>query len=189
MVPLRMTVIAIAAVFIAAVPAAAQTRSEPVMFTMARALGTSDARDSELGTGFQVTGTIGRHLTRRIAVEAELGGGNFAIAQPASSHNLNLLFVSVNVDYIWDWGRWSAFATGGVGAYRYSEKSAQVPDGVSRGRDIAPGASAGGGVEYLVTAKTAVSLQARYHAVSDVVTVRPLRASFSTVSVGFRQYF
>lgn len=189
MTQLRIAIIAAAAVFAGATAALAQTKSEPVMFTVARALGTSDARDSELGSGFQVTGTIGRHVRPRIAVEAELGGGNFEIAQPATSHNLNLLFLSLNVHYIWAWGRWRTFVTGGIGAYRYSEKSVQVSDASMTGRDMAPGASIGGGLEHLVAANTAVTVQARYHAVSDVLTVRPLRASFSTVSLGFRQYF
>src|SRR5687767_463263 len=189
MAKLRIVIIMIAAVSIGATAVSAQTRSEPGMFTVARALGSSDARDSELGNGFQVTGTIGRHLTPRIAIEAEIGGGNFEITQPASTHNLNLLFLSVNLDYVWEWGRWSSFATGGIGAYRYSERPALVSPGPINGSNVAAGASLGGGVEYLLAPKTAVTVQGRYHAVADVLTVRPRRASFSTVSLGFRRYF
>jgi opacity protein-like surface antigen len=189
MAQLRIAIITIAALSIGVTAAVAQTRSEPGIFTVARALGTSDARDAELGDGFEVSGTIGRHLTPRIVIEGEMGGGNFAITQPASSHNVNLLFLSVNLDYVWEWGRWSSFVTGGIGAYRYSEKSARGSDAPMSGRDIAPGASVGGGFEYLLARNTAVIVQARYHSVSDVLTVRPLRASFSTVSLGFRRYF
>lgn len=189
MTQLRIALITIAAVYIGPTAAVAQTKLEPRLFTVARALGTSDARDAELRDGFQVTGAIGRHLTPRIAVEAEVGGGNFSTARPASSHNVNLLFVSVNLDYMWEWGRWSSFVTGGIGAYRYSEKSAGVSHAPIKGIDVAPGASVGGGLEYLLAPNTAVTVQTRYHAVSDVLTVRPLRASFSTVALGFRQYF
>jgi opacity protein-like surface antigen len=184
----RIAAIAFAALWIATT-AAAQTRSESRMFTLARSLGTSDARDAELGNGFQVTGTIGRHLTRRMAIEAEVGGGNFEIAQPASSHNLNLLFLSVNLDYGWEWRRWNAFVASGIGAYRYSEKAALVSPQPMKGRDVAPGANIGAGVEYSFAASISMRVQARFHAVSDVVTVRSLRGSFSNVSLGFRRYF
>ena len=129
------------------------------------------------------------HLRVAIVAIAEVSGGNFDAVQPASSHNLNLLFLRVNVDYIWEWGGWRSFVTAGIGAYRYSEKSARPSHASTTGRDITPGASIGGGLEYVLAANTALTVQARYHAISDVLTVRPLRGSFSTVSLGFRRHF
>lgn len=185
---LGVVVITFAVLFIEASAASAQTSDpERSMITIARAVGSAEARDSDLRSGFQVSATIGRNLTPRIATELEVGGGNFEVTGPARS--LNVLFASANLDYNWAWRRWYPFVMGGIGIYRYSEKPATVPHGPTKSSDVALGANVGGGVEYFLSSDTAVTLHARYHAVADVRTSRSLRASFSTMSLGFRRYF
>ena len=187
---LRMAIVALAALLIATTAASAQTRdSERSMIAIARGVGSAEARDSDLGNGFQVTGTIGRNLTPRIAIEVEVGGGNFDLTGARSTHTLNVQFASANLGYNWAWRRWYPFVLGGIGVYRYSETPAPAPHEHSKASDIAPGANMGGGVEFFLSSDTAVTLHARYHAVADVLTVRALRGSFSTVSLGFRRYF
>jgi hypothetical protein len=97
------------------------------------------------------------------------------------------VFFDGNVVYNWEGGAIHPDVTAGFGVYRFHSTEHGAPEG----DDTNPGVNFGGGVEYFVTRRGAMTFELLYHTVDEIAS--PLatfpHGSFWSFSVGGKAYF
>jgi opacity protein-like surface antigen len=92
--------------------------------------------------------------------------------------------VTGNVVYNWERGQWHPWATGGVGVYRlrYSENDFSASD-------TKLGLNLGGGVDYFLSRRDAVTGEIALHALPGDADTSGLRARYWTIAGGYKLFF
>jgi len=169
-------------------PAAAQ-RSTPAtgMWAVGGSIGPTTPTDASLANGVDLVGNAEWYVTPRVSVRGQLGGAQWDVLNRGFTGRVNPLYVDGNVVYNWEGGVIHPFVTGGLGVYRFGSRLGALPDS----SDTHLGVNGGGGVEYFVTRRTAVTAELLFHKV-DAFTA-PLTTfgdgSFWSFSAGAKIYF
>jgi hypothetical protein len=186
--------IILAALFIASsvAPVAAQRRTvtrTPAadMWAVGGSIGPTTPSDASLDSGVDFVGNAEYYVTPRLSVRGQLGGARWDVIGRGFAGNVHPLYLDGNVVYNWEGGVIHPFVTGGLGMYRFASALALTPNTT----DTHLGVNGGGGLEYFVTRRTAVTAEVLYHKV-DAVTSPLTRfgdGSFWSFSAGGKVYF
>jgi hypothetical protein len=145
----------------------------------------------------------------RVPDEAMALGGWVGAALPTFRSGLRPLVFNVNLVYNWERGVWHPYITGGLGLYRYTSaiSAGALLDPALRDQLIALGldptqsagrvevsdnklgANLGGGIEHVLTRRSTIVGDFRYHAVGNIGALAPVEGSFVRLSVGLKRYF
>ena len=157
------------------------------MWAVGGSIGVSVPTDPSLDSGFEIAGNIERYITPRVSVRGQIGTAWWDIVGRHFTGTVNPVFVTGNMVYNWEHGKWHPFATGGIGFYKFRSEENLAPDG----SDTKFGANLGGGIEYFYTRRSTITGEGLYHAVGGFNT--PLAAipegSSWTFTVGLKHYF
>jgi hypothetical protein len=144
-----------------------------------------------------------------VSLRAELGAGFATIDRRGFEHDRRPTFADLDLVFRWQREAWQPYIAFGAGLYEFRSrvKSETMRDGRIRDElialgfdpgdgtqdahqtDRALGGNAGLGVEYLLTPRTTVFADLRYHRVGDVTAIASFNGSFVGFSVGARKYF
>jgi len=169
-------------------PAAAQRRAPAAdMWAVGGSIGPTTPADASLDNGVDLVGNAEWYATPRVSVRGQLGGARWDVIGRGFSGRVNPLYVDGNVVYNWEGGVIHPYVTGGLGVYRFGSSVGLVPEAT----DTHLGVDGGGGVEYFVTRRTAVTAELLFHKVDAFTS--PLTTfgdgSFWSFSAGAKIYF
>jgi len=185
----KLVAFVVAALFVGAIPAAAQRRG-PVpdtgMWAVGGSVGGGMPTDPSLAGGFDLAGNIEGYVTPRLSIRGQLGGAWNDVINRGFSGTLSPMFLDGNLVYNFEGGVWHPYVTGGVGMYRYRFENA-----VRSGTDTTAGFDVGGGIEYFTNRRLTVTGEFLFHDTGQVQTPVTTfdRGNFWTMTVGLKRYF
>jgi opacity protein-like surface antigen len=149
-------------------------------------VGLSTPTDRFFGNGIEVAGGIEGYLTPRVAVRGQLGTTWWDITGLRGADEMQPMFVSANLVYNWGGEVWHPYVTGGIGVYRFKFEGERGDDSDSSG-----GFNFGGGIEYFMESRTAITGEVLYHSVGDFRTsgLTFAEGSFWSFMGGLKTYF
>ena len=157
------------------------------MWALGGSVGAGVPSDPSLANGLNLAGNLERYVTPRVSIRGQLGGTWSDIVGRHFTGTMNPVFLDGNVVYNWEGGKLHPFVTGGVGMYFYRSSI----NGAPAMTDTKPGFDVGGGLELFYNRRTAMTVEALYHAVgavnSSLATFND--GQFWTVGVGVKRYF
>jgi outer membrane protein with beta-barrel domain len=169
-------------------PAAAQRRAPGAdMWAVGGSIGPTTPTDGSLDSGVNLVGNAEWYVTPRVSVRGQLGGAHWDVVGRGFTGTVRPLYVDGNLVYNWEGGVIHPYVTGGVGVYRFGSALGPLPES----GDTRFGVDGGGGVEYFVTRRAAVTAELLYHKVDAFAS--PLTVfdagSFWSFGVGGKVYF
>jgi outer membrane protein with beta-barrel domain len=169
-------------------PVAAQRRAPAAgMWAVGGSIGPTSPADTGLDNGVDLVGNAEWYATPRLSVRGQLGGARWDVLGRGPDRRIAPFYADGNVVYNWEGGAVHPYVTGGLGVYRFRSSLGILPDT----SDTHLGLNGGGGVEYFVTRRSAVTGELLLHKVG--VFTSPLTTSsdgsFWSVSFGAKVYF
>ena len=156
------------------------------MWAIGGSAGVTTPHDPSLDNGLEVAGNVERYFTPRVSVRAQVAGSSWDVVGRHFTGTVTPLRVDGNVVYNWEGGAVHPYVTAGVGAYRYHSSLSATPDA----SDTNAGLDLGGGVEYFLKGRAAVTVEALYHRVGAFNT--PLATfndgSYWSIDFGLKGY-
>jgi hypothetical protein len=159
-----MAAIALAMTALAAAPAAAQSFQGPVpdrhMAAVGVSFGVAIPGDDGLDTG-PTLGVDGEYyLSPRISVRGQLTGAWWGITNAGDDNDVSPAALSGNLIYNWEHGVFHPYATVGLGLYSYRFTENDLDS-----HDTTLGINIGGGVEYFIDGRDAITGELLIHSV------------------------
>ena len=191
----RMMGVMLTLVALAAVPAAAQSRSSRTqssrvpngsMFGLGMATGVLAPSSIDQNNGWYLTVNGEGYFTPRVSARAQFGGGWSDIFGHSFAGQVKPMVLLGNLVYNWEGGKVHPYVTGGGGMYHYRFTEAGVDSS-----DTKAGVDFGGGAEYFFTRHDTLTGEVLFHAVPGMANGRSAdyKARFWTVTGGYKKYF
>ncbi len=168
----------------------ADAQSSPERFRVSGTIGDAIPRaGSGLTSGLMVTGGFAVKATLPVNVVIE--GGTAALDPSARGYDaaLRVFFGRVDLEYVFNLGRWRPYVIGGVGFYRFGLHPGPVSHGPGEGHDQTLAPDVGAGLEFQPHRVFGVSAEIRYQHINDITAIVPFRGAFTTAAVGVRAHF
>jgi hypothetical protein len=183
-------VAALALLALAVTPAVAQSFQSPVpdrhMAAVGISFGVAVPGDDGLDTG-PTLGVDGEYyLSSRISVRGQLSGAWWGISNAGDDNGVSPATLSGNLIYNWEHGVFHPYATVGLGLYSYRFTEDDIDS-----HDTTLGVNIGGGVEYFLDRRNAITGELLIHSVPGDVNSKynAYTPWYWTVSGGFKRYF
>jgi hypothetical protein len=182
-----------AVLVLAAAPAAAQPRQAagPVpdrgMAAIGVSIGAAMPGDDQLNSGLFLGVDGETYFTPRVSLRGKVSGAWWGFdRRRRADFSVRPVSVTGNLVYNWEEGIWHPYATAGLGVYsfRFTE------DGLDS-HDTTVGFNLGGGVEYFIHRRDAVTLELLFHPLVGQVHSRfsSYTPYFWSIAGGYKAYF
>jgi hypothetical protein len=171
-------------------PAMAQVERGPVpapgMVGVGFNMSAAVPRDDTLQTRPQFGISADAYLSRRVSVRGLFATAWMDVVRHSFTGTSSPMMFNGSVVYNFEGGKLHPFLTGGAGVYHFRFRNNDLS-----GSDTKFGVSFGGGAEWFVTRRDAITGEVTYHAISGPV-VSPMTShepSFWTIAGGYKKYF
>jgi|KBSSwiStaDraftv2_1062776.scaffolds.fasta_scaffold505051_2 hypothetical protein len=183
-------------VMVIAPPAFAQARQQtrqarrPVpdagMFAVGVQVGASLPNEPFFTNGFDLAASAEGYFTPRVSVRGQLSGAWWDIFGHTYSGTVDPVVLDGNLVYNFERGKWHPYVTGGVGMYHY-----RYTEGSTMSSETKAGFDLGGGAEYFLSRRDAVTGEALAHIVPGDAhgALSIYRPGFWTIAFGYKRYF